>query len=182
MPTGDAARLISAIERAISSISRWWSVCAVGLTDVSRYARSRTFNSSDEAACGLPIVRSYVRKNLIDILPTAPRPWCQGRRASLFLGQGIGCGVFRSFCFALKNSEVECLVTDRVEKGNEFAVSPERTRFRSPRNLINGAPGPVLLSGDGRWPSRLCPADDHAELDLANGIFERMTLTLEVFF
>jgi len=30
-------------------------------------ARRRTFNSSDETPCGLPIVRSYVRKNLIEI-------------------------------------------------------------------------------------------------------------------
>ena len=30
-------------------------------------ARSRMFNSSDETACGLPIVRSYVSKNLIEI-------------------------------------------------------------------------------------------------------------------
>jgi hypothetical protein len=32
-----------------------------------RNARSRMFNSSNETACGLPIVRSYVRKNLIEI-------------------------------------------------------------------------------------------------------------------
>ena len=40
-----------------------------GSTDMRRSgnAHSRTFNSSDETACGLPIVRGYVLKNVSEI-------------------------------------------------------------------------------------------------------------------
>ena len=50
--------------------------------------RSRMFNSSNETACGLPIVRSYVRKNLIEIGKCVHRPLLIRMRSFCFFKIG----------------------------------------------------------------------------------------------